>query len=235
LWILAKRSKLLPDGGGCLDLTALAGQMAEAVQFTRQAGAMTRTAAASRLWHEVYPRLAAERSGLVGAITGRAEAQVLRLSMVYALSDQCTAIDVMHLKAALAFWRYCDESACLIFEGTDPETDGDPLAARLPAVIRASPNGLTRRDLHKALCGHVPAKELVAALAKLRDRGLVRRTEKETGGRKAECWFPREAACERSEQSEQRSTPPTVAALCSAGSPRLPPRAGSSGEEALPL
>ena len=28
----------------------------------------------------------------------------------------------------------------------------------------------------------------------------VRRAEKETGGRKAECWSPREAACERSEQ-----------------------------------
>jgi hypothetical protein len=36
--------------------------------------------------------------------TGRAEAQVLRLSMIYALLDNTATIAEVHLRAALALW-----------------------------------------------------------------------------------------------------------------------------------
>jgi hypothetical protein len=41
-------------------------------------------------------------------MVARAPAQVLRLSMMYALLDMSTTIRKEHLEAALEIWRYCE-------------------------------------------------------------------------------------------------------------------------------
>jgi hypothetical protein len=56
-----------------------------------------------------------EVSAMVGAIIGRAEAQVLRLSALYAVLDRSRMIRTSHLLAALAFWEYAEDSAQRIF------------------------------------------------------------------------------------------------------------------------
>jgi len=119
---------------------------------------------------------------------GRGEAQTLRLSMLYALLDGVGMIDVPHLQAATAVWRYCEASAKIIFAEGQGET-ADPLEQLLLQKIREEA-GVNRRGLHKAIGGHVPAKEMVHALARLRDRGQVRCEMIATGGRPSECWFP---------------------------------------------
>jgi hypothetical protein len=187
LWVLVRRSQLLPFGGEGVDLAPLQARLAEVVARARAVTDMTRSTAARDLWREVYPELTAERPGLYGAVTGRAEAQTLRLSMLYALLDGQPVIDVPHLNAALAFWRYCDESAKIIFGKADAG-GGDALEQQLLALIRQTP-GVNRRGLHQALGGHVTATALVAALAKLRDRGQARCEKVATGGRPGECWF----------------------------------------------
>jgi hypothetical protein len=53
-------------------------------------------------------------TGLLGAATGRGEAQCLRLALNVALLDKATAIDEVHLRAALAVWEYCEASAKFI-------------------------------------------------------------------------------------------------------------------------
>ena len=50
-----------------------------------------RTEAARQLWAEIYPELSEGKSGLVGALTARSEAQVLRLSCIYALLESFAA------------------------------------------------------------------------------------------------------------------------------------------------
>src|SRR5262249_14609951 len=120
LWLLVRRSKLLPDGGRGLDLAALGARLGYALATARDVGPMARGQAADRLWHDAYPRLTADRGGLYGAVTGRAEAQVLRLSMLYALLDGKGVIEEPHLRAALALWAYADASAKIIF-GAQPE------------------------------------------------------------------------------------------------------------------
>ena len=155
---------------------------------------MTRSAAAGKLWHEVYPLLTADRPGLYGAVTGRAEAQVLRLSMDYALMDASAIIGVEHLHAALAFWSVGDASAKLIF-GAEPE---DPLPGLVLEKIQQSTDGLTRTQLRDAFHRNIPSKDLLAALAKLRDRGKVwSEEERQTGGRPAERWRVRGNAVTR--------------------------------------
>jgi hypothetical protein len=190
LWLCVRRARLLPDGGRALDLSPFGTRLNYTLASARNVGVMTRNETASRLWHEVYPRLTAERPGLYGAVTGRAEAQVLRMSMVYALLDGTAVIDEPHLKAALAFWSYADTSARLIF-GTAPE---DPLVGLVLAKLQeAHPGGVTRTDLHNAFSRNVPAPKLLEALAKLRDRGDAYAEKEKTGkpGAPAERWYAR--------------------------------------------
>lgn len=188
LWSLVRRSKLLPDGGRSLDLASLRQQVAAAVNAAKSITTMSRSPAARDLWHELYPELTAERPGIYGAVVGRGEAQTLRLSMLYALLDGSSVIDVNHLQAAVAVWRYCDDSARIIFT-TDDDEARDPLERMLLAKVKEEP-GINRRGLHRAIGGHIPAKDMVKALASLRDRGEAHCEMMATGGRPSECWFP---------------------------------------------
>lgn len=203
LWALARRSKLLPHGGLELDLTSLVTRLRFAAEQARMVGLMTRSPEASRLWAGEYPRLTQEKDGLHGVTTSRGEAQTLRLSLVYALLDGGGVIQVPHLRAALAVWDYCSESARIIFGDAEGRA---PLADRVLALLEDSPAGLNRRQLHKTLGGHVSAKQLVGALARLRDRRQVQVESVSTGGRPAEIWKIKLRANEQSEQSPPKSS-----------------------------
>ena len=187
LWCLVRRSKLLPDGGNGLDLDPLQKRLTAAVATAREIGAMSRSANARAMWHRLYPELTAERPGLYGAVVGRGEAQTLRLSMLYALLDGQAVIDVEHLQAAAAVWRYCDASARIVF--SEGEAAANPLEQLLLVKIQQEP-GINRRGLHRAIGGHIPAKEMVHALARVRDQGQARCEVVSTGGRPSERWFP---------------------------------------------
>jgi hypothetical protein len=200
LWLAVRRSRLLPDGGRALDLSPLGVRLNYALASARGVGRMARSVGAAALWHDLYPRLTAERPGLYGAVTGRAEAQVLRLSMVYSLLDGRAEIDVPHLRAALALWSYADASARLIF-GAEAE---DPLPGLVLAKLREAPGGLTRTGLHDAFGRNLPAGQLLAALANLRDRGEAYAVKVETGGRPSEHWCVRRT----NEETKKGSEPP---------------------------
>src|SRR5262249_32964711 len=110
LWALVKRSKILPEGGDLPPLADIITELHEAIAFARSTEKIVRTASAKALWEQVYPKLSEGRVGLVGALTARGEAQVLRLSCIYALLDCSPVVDLPHLRAALEVWRYCEES-----------------------------------------------------------------------------------------------------------------------------
>ena len=201
LWTLSRRSKLLPSGGGDLDLSRPAARLKDAFDRAARVGRMTRSGPAEKRWREIYHDLASRTSsGLFAAITSRAEAQVLRLAMVYALADGSPIVEPEHLEAALAVWRYCEASAAMIFGGST----GASLDDRILEAITSSP-GISRRDLHRRLANHCPAGELVAALARLRDGGRAHDRRESTGGRPAECWWP--GLVRTNEQSLAGSTP----------------------------
>jgi hypothetical protein len=210
LWLCVRRSQYLPDGGRDLDVSRLGTSLNFALAGARNHGAMTRSQAAGTLWRAEYPRLTAGRGGLYGAVTGRAAAQVLRLSMLYALFDGRDVIDEEHLRAALALWSYADASARLIF-GVEPE---DPLIGLVLARLQeAGPAGMTRTDLHNALSRNIPARNLLEALAKLRDRGDAYAERVKTGkpGAPAERWYARR----RNELNESNESNPSAAAVSS--------------------
>jgi hypothetical protein len=189
LFCLVKRSKLLPYGGHVDDATmvGLTERFKQAVEFAKMVGRVKMTDAAAKAWGEAYEELSAERPGLLGAVTARAEAQVIRLALVYALIDgKDNLIDTEHLGAAMAVWAYCDQSAYLIFG----DSLGDPVADEiLSALRRAGGDGMTRTAISNLFGRNRNSDQIGAALAKLWGLGLARFEEQTTGGRAAETWF----------------------------------------------
>jgi hypothetical protein len=183
-WALVKRSKALPDGGQIpdSDLAPLESRLRHAVESARSIDQLRREDEARALWHEVYPQLSEGRPGLSGAICGRAEAQVLRLETLYALLDQSAVKRKEHLQAALALWQYSEASVRYIFG----DTLGDPLADEIDRAVRATPQGLTKSEMHGLFARHRRADEIDRALGRLFERGRLKREVRKTGGRDAE-------------------------------------------------
>ena len=189
LFACVKRSKLLPHGGKVDEdvNTKLGARTYEALVAARALDRVTMTEAAARHWAGVYAVLAQGAPGLLGAITDRAEAQTTRLALLYALLDQAPQIDVVHIEAALALWRYCEASARTIFG----DIIGDPNADTILRALRvAGASGLSRSDLINLFGRHLAANKLDAALIALLSAGKVRRAGmQKTGGRPVEMWF----------------------------------------------
>ncbi|MDQ3364348.1 MAG: YfjI family protein [Myxococcota bacterium] len=188
LWTAVRRSKSLPDGG-CLDdrqLEGLARCVHAAVKHARVRGRLARTPAARALWHAEYERLSGGRPGLLGAVTSRAEAQVLRLSVLYAVLDRANAIDVPHLRAALDVWRYCEDSARWIFG----DSLGDPTADDLLALLRSSSEPVARKAISDHFGRNKSRQEIDRALNLLASGGLAITKRQVTAGRPAETWEP---------------------------------------------
>jgi bifunctional DNA primase/polymerase-like protein/primase-like protein/uncharacterized protein DUF3987 len=149
-------------------------------------------AKAHDLWKRMYHDLSSERLGMLGSICGRAEAQTLRLALIYALLDGKDEIEPVHLQAALAVWRYCEDSARYIFG----DSVGGAFADELFRLLREN-GGMSRTAISKAFAHNVKHEKISDALNVLRDHGLVRcemrtpsQTGKSAGGRKVEFWVP---------------------------------------------
>jgi hypothetical protein len=191
LFALVKRSKFLPSGQGAplKVLDEHLSPLSRIAACARQRGELKRDTEAEALWAKVYPRLEEERPGLSGSILARGAAQVLRLSLLYALSDNdeserdTAAIRVQHLMAALAVWDYCKASVIHVFG----DAIGDPVADRFLRLLKTSPQ--TGNDLYDAMGRHAGDRERKEkALELLRRLDLVHLITIPTGGRPIEEW-----------------------------------------------
>jgi hypothetical protein len=187
LFVCAKRSKVLPEGGDP-DLQALGDvqrRLKVAVAFARDVEEMRRDEEARALWREVYGPLSEGRPGLAGALLARAEAHVLRLSLLYALLDHSKVIGLDHLQAAMELWAYCERSVKFVFG----DSLGDPVADELLRLLRGSPGGATRTEISNFLQHHASAGRIGQALGLLLQSRLARRKVEQTGGRPVERWY----------------------------------------------
>jgi hypothetical protein len=178
LWILARRSKLLPEGGNLdpLEIETLGQSLGRRITKARTAGLRARTETARKLWAEIYQQIADdEPAGLLGAVTARAEAQVLRLSVLYALLDGKPAIEEDHVAAAWHLWRYAEQSAAYIFG----DSTGDPAVDRLlEAVADAEPAGLDAVEMKQSI-----GRNYLAVRERAERLGKVVTVTEDTGGR----------------------------------------------------
>jgi Protein of unknown function (DUF3987) len=192
LFPLVQRSKELPFGGDLTDseILHLGEQLQQLITKAQAIGRVTMTEAARGEWARVYSDLSADRPGLLGSVTARAEAQAARLAMIYALLDGEPQIDLPHLRAGLAVWEYCEASAAHIFG----DLLGDPLADEILRALRqAGSGGMNRTGIRDLFGRHQTADRIGAALGLLMKRGRARTETRLTGGRPVEVWFAVEA------------------------------------------
>jgi hypothetical protein len=187
LWFGVRRSTRLLPFGGKTDpyvLKKLVSKLRDAAQFARGLEEVRMTKQAKELWESTYPSLTAEVPGLLGAVTSRGEAQVIRLAMIYALLDRECFVHTCHLRAALAVWRYCEDSSRYIFG----DALGDPVADAILRELRRRTNGLTRNEIRELFSRNRSEGELSRALSFLQEGGWVGSAPEETGGRPSERW-----------------------------------------------
>jgi hypothetical protein len=185
LFFVARRSRLLPDGDTIPEdvLAPLAARLRVAQDWAAERRILHRDVEARAVWHEVYGALTAERAGMFGGATSRAEAQVLRLSVLYAILDCSEWIRSEHLMAALAIWRYCEESARWVFG----DAVGDPTADTILGALRRNAE-LDREDIVNLFGRHANRDRIDRALGLLLAAGLARPERVPTPGRPREVW-----------------------------------------------
>jgi hypothetical protein len=183
LWIWSERSKFLPEGPAIPDslLEKYAQQLRKALSFARNTGVVTRDPEAAALWAHVYPHLVSVKSqpGLTGAILSRAEAQVLRISLTYALLDLSAEIRVEHLLAALAVWDYCVHTTYHIFG----DRLGNPDAEKILDLLKEEPEGYSEKEISEKVFSNHRVKAKNDALRLLVQQGLVVKGTQATSGK----------------------------------------------------
>lgn len=185
LWVMARRTRLvsrpkpMPDEA----VSALSGKIGAALNRATP-GQVAWSASALEVWDTLYPELTGEREGAWGYATGRAEAQVPRLALIYALLDSRMTIEPDHLEAAHAVWRYCDASARYLFA----ESAADPIGNKILDALRAAGGTMSQTALHAAFGRNLPADKLGSALTLLQEHGRVTSETRKTSGRPSVVW-----------------------------------------------
>ncbi|MGH9157938.1 MAG: hypothetical protein ACRD1K_19360 [Acidimicrobiales bacterium] len=184
-----RRSKLLPEGGSidALDWDPVLARLRAALDHGRSSRRLGLDDEARRWWWAVYAELSAAQPGLLGAVTARAEAHVVRLALIYALLDCSEEIGLAHLEAALAVWAHAQRSAEWVFG----DSLGDPMADEIWRALREHPAGLTRTEIRDLFGRNRRSRDIDAALGSLSAAGRVDRASRQDRGRPAELWRAR--------------------------------------------
>lgn len=189
LWAYVERSKDLPEGSAPPDLSEVLEPFRTAIEYASAGDGhvLTRDDEAKELWASVYSKLSEGKIGLTGALTARAEAQALRLSAIYALLDCCNKIGLKHLQAALAVWRYCEQSVYYIFKRGTGNNDADKIITALHA---AGEKGMARWDIQNEVFNrHATKLQIDEALRLLVRLKFAYCKEESTGGRPSQHWW----------------------------------------------
>lgn len=186
LWVMAKRSKTLPFGG-----SLRVEELGEIVAATRAAlwwaddleRPIELSKAARAMWPQLYEELGQSGAGRFGAVTDRAEPQVRRLALIYAVLDRSTRVTPAHLRAAREVWRYCEDSAAYVF-GSGPPSGVEGRTLRL--LERRDGRWTPRSSIQRAFKGRVKSYTLDRVLEALNKEGLIQSRRVRTAGRPRE-------------------------------------------------
>jgi hypothetical protein len=187
IWLCVERTQCLPFGGNpdTLLLAELAQLLGHRIAFAAEQQKVGMSDDAATLFANRYPILSAGSPTLTGAVLGRAEAQVRRLAMLYALLDGHNTVCTTHLLAALALWDYAAKSVKHIFG----DSLGDEHADELLPWLQANPAGLSLEEIRSYVFHrNVKAKKIDRALRFLQSQSLAHRTTHQTAGRTKTVW-----------------------------------------------
>ena len=181
LWLSVRRTRLVPfpESPRTLIPDALLAEIRDAIEAALRPGELRWSEDARDAWEDLYSAIAArDRVGLFGSLIARAEAQIVRLALLYALLDQAAVIEVAHLEAAQALWDYAERSVLHVFGDSTGNRDADALRAYLA-------DGPMSWETAKKAIGARRAADLDEAVQLLSRLGLlvVVKAPKKQGGR----------------------------------------------------
>jgi hypothetical protein len=183
LFVWSERTKLLSSGKlSRIELTDVVAELRAAVKAAQGVGEIERDTETELLWAEEYKRLTTRGDTMTDVLLSRAEAHVVRLSLLYALLDSSKVVRKEHLQAALAFWDYCEASVQYVFGDV-----GDQDAKKILRKLEDGP--LTEGDIRRTVFGdNKPAGWVADKMLELEQLRKVRRTTKEFKTKVVAAW-----------------------------------------------
>ena len=182
LWIMVRRSQRVPARQGLTEPRSkrLASLIATAARNALAIRRVERSAGAEVLWEKIYYALDDHLPGKLSGVLARIEAQLVRLSLIYALIDCSDVIQTEHVWAACAVLDYSVASAAFLFGNETGNRVADRL---LRGLLTVYPSGLDGTDQRKLFSNHISATELGGARSRLEKLGLITTVEEKSGGR----------------------------------------------------
>lgn len=186
IWQCVRRSKLLPEGPVIPDTiyNEIIQKLDDVFRWAREnKGEIRRDDEATEFWKEAYPILTEDKDGVIGAITSRAEAQVLRLSLIYAILDKSKVIRKEHIEGAIAIWQRSEQSIEFIFG----DSSGDEIQDRILEALKRGP--MTQTEIFVNVFNRkIPAIRIRDTLQRLSAKGLINGKSIPTKGRPKTVW-----------------------------------------------
>jgi hypothetical protein len=148
----------------------------------------SRSPEARNYWDTLYRKLNAEKqNSTIDAVLARDTSHILKIALIFAITDEASNIEPVNFKAALAVIDFCRDSARWIFG----QATGNRLANNILLALRRAPAGLTRTEIQNDVCyRRTPKTQLDGALAELAKNKLARLTLEDTKrGPRIEHWF----------------------------------------------
>jgi Protein of unknown function (DUF3987) len=199
LWFCVKRAKRVPfpEPMPPATIESLARSVRDILDKSGEVDRIEWSPQAKEQWKAMYEEISADDPGTFGAVTARAEAQVQRLAMIYALIDGSHTIQLEHFLSALAVWEYAKASAKVIFEGVSE----DPDRIKLLDFLRGGSR--TQTEINGRFGGHLKAANLTALLKDLQALGEIDSEQRRTSGRSITVWFIKSRGAEDAEKAEE--------------------------------
>ncbi|WAM35593.1 helix-turn-helix transcriptional regulator [Caldicellulosiruptor acetigenus] len=196
LWLCVRRSKLLPNPPQIPEdkLTGLGLWIKDMVAKAPE-GPISKTDAAKEVWALIYEKYADKGEGETAALIGRAEAQILRLSLIYALMDGSDRITPEHICTARLVWDYCQKSVEFIFSEFNREKESS-MVLNLLTALKDKPLSQSEIAIN-VFKGHITANKLVKLLKKLNAQGLIEAKKEKTAGRPKTLWSLTDAGAKK--------------------------------------
>jgi hypothetical protein len=194
LWIATKRGQKLPlppwiDWTQHPDILAQLANIVEHLGTLAPKREIHWSDQAQKDWCKFYNSIKTAADGIVGSIVARSDAHVLRLTMLFTVLDGSSLMEPQHLKAAIAFWQYCERSASWIFG----EKTGNKAADKIYWALQREPNGITRTQISlHVFNNHISKTNMDIAFSTLVDASLAYfKSERVKGDKPTQRWFQR--------------------------------------------
>jgi hypothetical protein len=191
LWICSRQSKSLPfpEAMSINIIGDLAGQIISAENFAKNQKCIGMSEEAKQLWYDIYDYLGRPIPGVLGVVTARGVPVVRRLAVIYALLDRSAEVRPVHIQAAMAVWKYSEQSARFIFGEKPLDLKVSKIEAGILDCLKDGRK--TKTELYLYFAKHEKSSDIRAALESLSSKGKVLHEVKTESGkiRPITYWF----------------------------------------------